>query len=65
MQAPRGAGWRPIPLSGMQEEVEGHKGLIVRKALSELESTVHILVITHLGPNRSEKQKGMIEKKSY
>lgn len=49
----------------MQEEVEGHKGLIVRKALSELESTVHILVITHLGPNRSEKQKGMIEKKSY
>lgn len=46
----------------MQEEAEGPKGLTVRKALSELESSVQILVITHLGPNGSEKQKRTMEK---
>lgn len=34
----------------------------MRKALSELESSVQILVITHLGPNGSEKQKRTMEK---
>lgn len=42
--------------------MEGPKGLIVRKALSELESSVQILVITSLESNRSEKQKGTMEK---
>lgn len=49
MQAPRGGDWRPLTLPGVQEDMAGHKGLSVRKALSELESSVQILVITRLG----------------
>lgn len=37
-------------------------GLTVSRVLCELESSVQMLIITHLGPGRSENQKGNIEK---
>lgn len=35
------------------------------RALCELESSVQMLIITHLGPGKSENQKGNIEKEFF
>lgn len=45
-------GAEQLPLLGMQEEVVRHEGLMVRKVLCELESSVQIFIITSLGPEQ-------------
>lgn len=49
-RAPMGA--EQLPLLGMQEEVVRHEGLMVRKVLCELESSVQTFIITSLGPEQ-------------
>lgn len=63
--SPRGAERRAAASARVREGVVRHTDLTVSRVLCELESSVQMLIITHLGPGRSENQKGNIEKEFF